>query len=136
MAPISESEWIENRIAELLAEHGAIPPPWFIFPDTHPYSIFWRMGAGESHVMVFGVWWNQQKHNLDESQRVDYFRKWPPPPRWLTWMMDVIWDLEPWESDDPESFDYSKYFARVEELGFGTKAEFERDMNDLKWLDS
>lgn len=48
--------------------------------------------------------------------------------------MDMIWDLEPWALDDPDSFDYSSYFARVEQLGFGTQAEFEEDMNDPKWL--
>ncbi len=124
------SEWIDARITELVVEHGAVPPPWFMFPNTHPYDICWRMGAGESHMAVFCVWWDQQKHNFDESQRIEYFRKWPPPPRWLTWMMDFVWDLEPWECEDPESFDYSEYFTRVEELGLGTKAEFERDMDD------
>lgn len=132
---MGETHWLENRIAELVAEHGAVPPPWFMFPDTHPYSICWRMGAGESHVMVFSAWWDRQKRYYDESRRIEYFRKWPPPPRWLTWMIDVIWDLEPWKRQDPESFDYSKYFARIEALGFGTRAEFERDMDDPRWLD-
>ena len=49
-------------------------------------------------------------------------------------MIDVIWDLQPWESGDPESFDYSPYFTRTKELGFGTQAEFERDMQDPRWL--
>src|SRR5262245_44600201 len=131
---MSEPAWIENRIAELVAEHGAVPPPWFIFPDTHPYSICWRMGAGESHVMVFNAWWNRQKDGLCEMQRIDYFRRWPPPPRWLPWMIDVLWDVNPGESGDPDAFDYSPCFARTEALGFGTHAEYERDLNDPKWL--
>lgn len=132
---MSEAEWVESRITELLGEHGAVPPPWFAFPDTHPYSICWRMGTGESHVMVFNAWWDRRKIDLSESQRVAYFRKWPPPPRWLTWMIDVIWDLRPWELDDPDAFDYSPYFDKVERLGFGSEADFDRDMNDPKWLD-
>lgn len=132
---MSESEYIKHRVSELVAEYGAVPPPWVIFLDTHPYSIFWRMGAGESHMMVFQTWWDQQRLYYDESQRIEYFRRWPPPPRWLTWMIEVIWDLEPWGSDPPESFDYSQYFARVEELGFGTQVEFERDLDDPRWLD-
>lgn len=131
---MSEPERIENRIAELIAEHGAVPPPWFMFPNRHPYDIFWCMGTGESYGMIFGVWWERQKHELDVSQRIDYFRRWPPPPRWLTWMIDAIWDLTPWELDDPESFDYAPYFAYTEALNLGTQAEFERDLNDFKWL--
>ncbi len=130
---MSESPWIENRIAGLVAEYGAVPPPWVMLPDTHPYDIGWRMGAGESHLMVFSAWWAQQKEKLDEPQWIEYFRRWPPPARWLTWMIDVIWGLQIGELEDPESFDYSPYFARTEELGFGTQAEFERDMDDPRW---
>ena len=129
---MSGEKWIENRVAELINEHGAVPPPWFMFPNSHPFDIIWRMGPGESHVMVFGAWWDQQKTKLDESARIEYFRRWPPPPRWLTWMIDVVWDVDP--SDDDESFDYSQYFAWIEALGFGTRAEFERDSDDPKWL--
>ena len=132
---MSEAEWVESRMIELVAEYGAVPPPWFMFPDTHPYSLFWRMGDGEGHLEVFDAWWAQQKDQLDEGQRVDYFRQWPPPPRWITWMLDVIWDIEPWESDDPDPFDYAPYFARSEALGFGTQAEFKRDINDPQWLE-
>lgn len=130
---MSETEWIERQIADLTSEYGAVPPPWFMFPDSHPYDIIWRMGAGEAHTMVFSAWWERQKENLSEPQRIEFFRKWPPPPRWLTWMLDVIWDLHPWEMEDPESFDYSSYFKRIEAMGFGTQEEYERDLNDPKW---
>ncbi len=131
---MSESAWIENRISELVAEYGSVPPPWFMFPDIHPYSIGWRMGEGESHLIVFDAWWSRQAEKLDESRRIEYFRRWTPPPRWLVWMINAIWDLHPWKLDDPESFDYSPYFARIEQLGFGTQADYERDLNDPKWL--
>ncbi len=132
----SEVEWIKKRIIELVDEYGSVPPPWFMFPDTHPYDIGWRMGAGESHVMVFNKWWEEEKRNWDEKQRIKYFRRWPPPPRWLTWMIDIIWDLEPLETEDPDAFDYSPYFARTEALGFGTQAEYEKDLDDPKWLEN
>lgn len=132
---MSDSDWVENRIAELVAKHGAVPPPWFLYPNTHPYETGWRMGEMESYSSIFNGWWNNRKKNWDEAQRIDYFRKWPPPPRWLTWMMDVVWDLEPWENGDPDDFDYSKYFRRVEELGFGTQEEYNRDLDDPKWLE-
>ena len=130
---MNETDWIEKQIADLTAEYGGVPPPWFMFPDTHPYDIIWRMGTGEAHIMVFSAWWERQKGNLSELQRIEFFRKWPPPPRWLTWMMDVIWDLRPWELEDPESFDYSNYFKRIEAMGCGTQEDFERDLNDPKW---
>ncbi len=131
----SEAEWIEKRIVELVEEYGSVPPPWFMFPDTHPYDIGWRMGAGESHVMVFSAWWEREKKDLDEARRIEYFRRWPPPPRWLTWMIDVIWDLNPLDMEDPEAFDYSSYFTPTEELGFGSQAEYEKDINDPRWLE-
>jgi hypothetical protein len=131
----NEAEWIRKRIGELVERHGAVPPPWFMFPDMHPYDIGWRMGAGESHIMVFHEWWEGEKNKLDEEKRINYFRRWPPPPCWLEWMIDVIWDLDWWEAEDPEAFNYSPYFARTEELGFGTQAEYERDLNDPRWLE-
>lgn len=133
---MSYSEWVENRIAELVLEHGAVPPPWFLYPETHPYDAFWRMGEGDSYSSLFCGWWDNQKNDWKEAERIDYFRKWPPPPRWLTWMIDVIWDLEPWKLVDPEFFDYSDYFRRTEELGFGTQKDYESDLNDEKWLDN
>jgi hypothetical protein len=120
----------EDKIAELVAQHGAVPPPWFMFQDTHPYSICWRMGPGEDYITIFFTWWEGQKESLDESQRIEYFRKWPPPPRWLTWMIDVIWDLNP----DPEGFDdndeYRPYFKRTEALGFGGEDDYQRDWDE------
>lgn len=89
----------------------------------------------ESYSSIFTGWWEKQRHEWDEAQRIDYFRKWPPPPRWLTWMLDVVWDLEPWELTDPEFFDYSEYFRRAEELGFGTEKEYQLDLDDDKWLE-
>lgn len=128
-----EPTWIKNRVAELITQHGAVPPLWFMFPDSHPYEIVWRMGSGEGYAMVFYAWWKSQKAALDETQRVEYFRRWPPPPRWLTWMIDHIWDLHPEDLSDPESFDYSEYFERTKALGFGTQEEFDRDFNG--WLE-
>ncbi|MCA9069783.1 MAG: hypothetical protein KDA84_12710, partial [Planctomycetaceae bacterium] len=88
---MSYSEWVDNEIKKLVAEHGAVPPPWFLYPETHPYQIGWRMGTMESYSSIFSRWWEKQQADWNEAQRIDYFRKWPPPPRWLTWMLDVVW---------------------------------------------
>jgi hypothetical protein len=99
--------------------------------DRHPYSICWRMGAGEEHIMAWGQWWHSQ--NFDEEQRIAYFRNWKPPARWLDWMIDAIWEIRPQESGD--DFDYSPYFSRIEKLGFGSKEDYEKDLEDPKWLE-
>ncbi|MBC7804758.1 MAG: hypothetical protein H7145_01280, partial [Akkermansiaceae bacterium] len=62
-----------------------------------------------------------------------FFRKYPPPPRWLEWMIEAIWDVHGWEQE--EEFDYTPYFDRTEALGFGGKADFDRDIEDPKWVD-
>ena len=132
---MNQPEWLTKRVADFVEEHGAVPPPWSLVPNSHPYEIGWRMGEGETLSMVFNAWWGQNKGQLDESERIAYLRKWPPPPRWLTMAMDLVWDLEPWQEGDPEEFDYSIYFERMESLGFGTQAEFEQDIDDPKWLE-
>lgn len=123
----SEQQWIETKIAALTEKYGAVPPPWYLFPDIYPYSIGWRMGAGESHMMVFAEWWERQK--FTEEQAIDYFRKWPPPPCWLEWLIATMWDVPTWDED----FDSVSYFDRTEQLGFGSKADCERDIEDPRW---
>lgn len=124
---------MKKELEAHLTEDGVLPPPWVVFPDTHPYSMLWRMGAGESFIMVWGEWSEEQKTFHTEADWIGYFRRFPPPKRWLTWMMDVVWNLKPWEQD--EDFDYTPYFERTAELGFGTQAEHEADLDDPKWLD-
>lgn len=85
------------------------------------------MGSGESYMMVFGAWWERQKAEMNETQRIEYFRQFPPPPLWLTWMIDLVWVPEDEEMDlDPEEGDYFSYFLRTKALGFGTEDECKR----------
>lgn len=106
--------WMLSEIERLTKTHGMVPPPWIAFPNVHPYSICWRMGGGESLIMLWGPWWREQR--LSEDGRIGYFRKWPPPPCWLSWMIDAIWN-----SEGEEEFDEEPYFDRVERLGFGSR---------------
>lgn len=120
-------DWIHQGIAKLEAEYRDVPPPWIIFPDEHPYSLCWRMGSGEAHIELWSTWWEEQHY--DEADRIAYFRRWTPPPRWLEWTIDAIWE------DDESDFDQNAAFARIEALGLGTKAEFDRDFDDPKGYD-
>ena len=132
MGQYAKDQWYKDSLADYIAEYGTVPPPWVFAPNSHPYSIRWRMGAGEELIMVFGEWWDQEQMNFEA--RLEYFRKWPPPPRWLPWMADALWGLEPWESE--EDFDYRPYFAQLAELGFPGGEDYESDLNDDKWLEA
>lgn len=119
-------DWVQEGIEKLKAEYGDVPPPWVVY-DEHPYSLCWRMGGGEGHIMIWSDWWEQQ--NYEEAERIEYFRRWMPPPRWLEWVIDAIWE------DDESDFDENAAFDRIEAIGLGTKAEFEKDFDDPKWHD-
>ncbi|UBV44113.1 hypothetical protein LAJ19_15000 (plasmid) [Deinococcus taeanensis] len=117
------------EIERLTARFGTVPPPWIVAPDEHPYSAYWRMGGGESHIMVWGAWWDTQA--LDEAARITYFRQFPPQPRWLDWMVEAIWDLPfPDGEEDDGLLDRTPYFAQAEALGFGSHQDYERDLED------
>jgi hypothetical protein len=130
--PDNQPDSIQPEVASYVEHYAAVPPPWVVFPSTHPYDICWRMGAGEGYLDVFRRWWGSQ--NLDEEQRIRYFREWPPPPRWLEWVIGAIWEVEPVDGD--EDARYAPYFDRLEALGFGTRAAYEKDLNDPRWLDA
>lgn len=121
--------WTRQRMAALVSDHGAVPPPWFYEEQSHPGQMMWRGGAGEHYMRMFWQWRGQS--GMDEAERIAYFRKWSPPPRWMEWTADAIWNLEPWEYEC--AFDYAPYFAKLEAAGFEGVAEFEADFNDEKW---
>lgn len=101
---------------------GVVPPGWFMYPDIHPYSIGWRMGAGEWHLWAFWEWWEKAREDMNEDQRVEFFRRFPPPTRFLMQMMQLLWGVS---SNQP---DLDDYFRKAEDLGFGTKADYEREI--------
>lgn len=120
---------MELEVERLTVTYGTVPPPWTVAPDEHPYSAYWRMGRGESHIMVWGAWWAAQA--WDEAARIAYFRQFPPQPRWLDWMLDAVWDLPLSDGEDDEALvDRTPYFARAEALGFGSQQGHEQDLND------
>jgi hypothetical protein len=119
--------WMSAEIERLVAEYGTVPPPWVVY-NEHPYSICWRMGGGESHIMVWWEWWPQQGFTGD--QKIAYLRRWPPPPCWLAFLIEAIWDV-----DTSEDEQLMPYFKRTSELGFGDQDDYQRDLNDPKWLE-
>ena len=118
--------WVQEEIDRLVSESGTVPPPWFVF-NEHPYSICWRMGGGESHRIVWWQWWLQQA--FTEEQKIEYFRRWPPPYCWLAFLIEAVWGVDTYENRD----NLASYFQRTEALGFGSQRDYERDLDDPKW---
>lgn len=87
--------WLDEAIAEEVRKHGTLLPPWLRYPDIHPYDLFWRMGAGESYVMMFGRW--SERRSRDEW--IAYLRAHAPiPSAWVEWAAAC---LDPDAEDEP-----------------------------------
>jgi hypothetical protein len=122
---------VQEKMDSLVAEHGAVPPPWVIH-DEHPYSICWRMGGGEDHLDVWREWWPRQR--FTEDQKIAYFRRWPPPHCWLPFLIGAVWDVN-YTLDEETDPILVPYFERTAALGFGSQQDYERDLEDPKWLE-
>lgn len=131
MGEYADKDWYHGCLKNYREKYGDVPPPWVYATASHPYSMRWRMGDGETLIMVFFEWWEGE--NKSEADRIAYFKKWPPPPRWMAWMAETIWDFEP---EDPEDESvYQPYFDRLKALGFEGTDDFLKDLDDDKWLD-
>jgi hypothetical protein len=121
-------EWMRKGIDELAAEYGTVPPPWTIYRE-HPYSMRWRMGSGEAHLELWWNWWAQE--NFTEDRKIEYFRRFPPHC-WLAFLIEAIWEID--VSSEKENL--APYFERTNALGFGSRADYEQDLDDPKWRQS
>jgi hypothetical protein len=124
MGRYKEADWYLKSSKELITKYGDIPPPWIYAPNFHPYSMGWRMGGGETHVMILGEWLNQVDLNFDE--RVAYLLKYPSPARWYQWIIHFLWEVDSYEFEEE---DYLPYFQKLEQLGFKNTADFEKDLD-------
>ncbi len=120
--------FMREEVKRLATQYGTVPPPWIMY-DEHPYSICWRMGGGESHRMLWWEWWPEQ--GLTEDERIEYFRRWPPPHCWLPHLIEAVWGVDVWEERDS----LAPYFERTAVLGFGGQIDYEHDLADPKWLE-
>lgn len=127
---MSESLFIENEIKKYISQYGEVPPLWTFRPESHPYSIAWRQGSGETFSEIYSIWF--ERNLVTEKERINYFLRYSPPPRWLATVIDDIWDLEGWNEPD---FDYLPYLNKLKKLGFEGTENYKRDLEDEKWLD-
>lgn len=120
--------WMAAEIVKLEVKYGTVPPPWVVY-NEHPYSICWRMGSGEPHIMLWWEWWSRQ--NFIEDRKLEYFRQYPPPHCWLLFLIEALWDVDVITEED----NLSPYFSRTSELEFGNEEDYEKDLEDPKWLE-
>ena len=124
MGKYSNEQWYIEGVQAYLAKYGEVPPPWIFAPEYHPYSIGWRMGSGESHMMYLDEWMSQQKMSF--AEKVNYLHRYPAPPRWYQWLVHFLWDDLPYDMEDQ---DYLKYFEKLNELGFKLADQFQEDFD-------
>jgi hypothetical protein len=129
MGKYSDTEWYQAELKKYIEKYGDVPPPWVFSPNSHPYSISWRMGAGETYIIVFSEWYGDGYKS--EHERISYFKKYPPPPRWLGWMAEAIWNLDPWDECE---LHYTPYFNKLKQSGFEGIDDYEKDLRDEKWI--
>ncbi len=67
------TNWKKKFIEETLDKFGEMPAPWIYQPGCHPYSIGWRMGAGESYMMYIWDWIEEQNWTL--SEKAEFFQE-------------------------------------------------------------
>ncbi|HAS42473.1 MAG TPA: hypothetical protein DCS93_18485 [Microscillaceae bacterium] len=124
MGKYSNAEWYIQSKTDYLEKYGDVPPPWVYEPDAHPFSIGWRMGGGESHIMVLGEWLEEKAFSFDE--KLAYVKKYPAPARWYYWIVGFLWDIEAYDLPDAE---IDAYFKKLEQLGFEDVANVEEDLD-------
>ncbi|GGI57720.1 hypothetical protein [Winogradskyella haliclonae] len=79
-----ETRDILNRIGEFKPLENSVLPPWLAYPEIDRYSIGWRMGYGESHIIELGKYFDQ----LTESEKTIYELTYPESEEWKGWYND------------------------------------------------
>ena len=138
MEKTAQEEWYLQFVKQHELTYGCVPPPWEAIPGSHPSSMRWRMGYGESLLSVFPKWLKQ--YFPSEESRIAFFWKHPPPPRWQPYLVAAI--FEDLNLDDKTGvydegwYEQSGYPAKLKALGFKETERFIDDFNDPQWLEA
>jgi hypothetical protein len=107
----STEEMVTGMLRDELNEHGSVRPPWIRIPGAHPCEIAWRMGAGESHLMVWSEWSGAH----DPNERIAAIKKHGPVPAdWAWWAADVAGLIA---GEDPYEFAFEDIEQRLAAIG-------------------
>jgi len=78
------------------------------------------------------LWWEcWPLQNFTQEQMVAYFRKWPPPHCWLTFVIQAIRDVDVFEREA----ELPPFFERLASWGLSTQRDYERNLDDPAWLE-
>ncbi|HTL32611.1 MAG TPA: GNAT family N-acetyltransferase [Kofleriaceae bacterium] len=70
---------IARGIADEVAAHGTLRPPWIKHPEMPHGAEAWNTtGPSEWYLTLWSTWWD----TLDEPARAAYRAEWPAPPDW------------------------------------------------------
>ena len=101
---------IAKLLAEELAQHGAVRPPWVALPNTHPFDIAWRMGTGETHLELWARWAPKKTEVLDVIRRHG-----PIPADWTCWAAEALGEIE--VDVEAEDLPFDEAREKLEALG-------------------
>jgi protein-tyrosine-phosphatase/N-acetylglutamate synthase-like GNAT family acetyltransferase len=77
-----DSDLLERRIArgiaEELAAHGTLVPPWTKYPEIPYGAKGWETGDGDWYLWLWSEWWE----GVSAADREAYRAKWPTPEAW------------------------------------------------------
>lgn len=102
------AEWLARALPEERRLHGRVRLPWEAFPDMHPFDIGWRMGSGESHLVL--LLHDAQGRSLDE-RRAEVIAAGPVPAEWAFWVAEFL--ALPGATEDPTFGGYALAFDEV-----------------------
>ena len=117
---------------EEIEKYGEMRPPWQVFP-YHPFSMGWRMGAGEDYFMAFREWWPDASQTLSIDERIAYIRRWPGRPAWAHVMIGMVWEVDAFELLNGDDRFRSEWFERSEVSGLPSLAAHEADLDAEDW---
>ena len=102
-------QWNEAIIDAETRAHGVVRPPWARYPSLPAGCIGWRMGDGESWLVVWQAWLERQTWSRDE--RIAYLRRYPAPK---TWDLAAVSVVEPdLDEDDDRTGDVADELERL-----------------------
>ncbi|MGO8995712.1 MAG: hypothetical protein ACLQVI_20570 [Polyangiaceae bacterium] len=98
-----------------VAAYGSVRPPWAFLPGVHPFEIGWRMGAGESHLMVWSVWARDRERG-DVLAAIG--RNMPVPADWAWWAAEAAGLVTlPEDEDYMEAVPFDTVRAKLADVG-------------------
>jgi hypothetical protein len=115
----TRDEILATALAEEVAEHGAVRPPWVRLPNVHPFDIAWRMGEGETHVMLWSAW----SSGRDASEIVATIRRYGAVPADWAWWAAEASALLPGEADELYEIPFEEVRGELVRAGIAVDGE-------------